>query len=96
MGWLGLHLVELQREDEGGLPTACCCPQVNLDDCMVEVKRDASGKLVPDQSRFPSGFKSLSDYIHSKGLKFGVYTGQLPCRWLVLASRALSTGVTLA
>ena len=28
----------------------------------------------PTPTRFPSGIKALADYIHSKGLKFGIYT----------------------
>ena len=36
--------------------------------------RDADGKIFPDPDKFPSGMKALSDYIHSKGLKFGIYT----------------------
>jgi len=47
---------------------------VNLDDCIVESARDSSGHLVADSTRFPSGFKSLFDYVHSKGLKAGIYT----------------------
>ncbi|KAI9138969.1 putative alpha-galactosidase [Paraphysoderma sedebokerense] len=46
---------------------------VNLDDCW-QVARDADGKIVVDQERFPSGMKVLGDYIHSKGLKFGTYS----------------------
>ncbi len=44
-----------------------------IDDCW-QVSRDASGNIVPDPQRFPSGMKALSDYVHSKGLKFGVYS----------------------
>ena len=29
--------------------------------------------LQPDAARFPSGIKALADYVHSKGLKFGIY-----------------------
>ncbi|MBT2406206.1 MULTISPECIES: NPCBM/NEW2 domain-containing protein [unclassified Streptomyces] len=47
---------------------------VNLDDCWALPERDASGNLVPDPVRFPNGIKALADYIHGKGLKFGVYT----------------------
>ncbi|MCX4539493.1 NPCBM/NEW2 domain-containing protein [Streptomyces sp. NBC_01565] len=47
---------------------------VNLDDCWALPQRDAAGNLVPDPARFPSGLKALADYIHDKGLKFGVYT----------------------
>ncbi|MFI1393794.1 NPCBM/NEW2 domain-containing protein [Streptomyces sp. NPDC020681] len=47
---------------------------VNLDDCWALPQRDADGKLVPDPVRFPNGIKAVADYIHSKGLKFGIYT----------------------
>ena len=46
---------------------------VNLDDCW-QTSRDSSGAIVADSSRFPSGIKSLADYVHAKGLKLGVYT----------------------
>lgn len=32
------------------------------------------GQLVPDSKNFPSGIKSLADYVHSKGLKLGIYS----------------------
>lgn len=47
---------------------------VNLDDCWALPQRDANGQLVPDPARFPNGIKSVADYVHSKGLKFGIYT----------------------
>jgi alpha-galactosidase len=46
---------------------------VNIDDCW-QVSRDASGTIVADPERFPSGMKALADYVHSKGLKLGLYT----------------------
>ena len=46
---------------------------VVIDDCW-QVSRDANGNIVPDAQRFPSGMKALGDYIHSKGLKFGIYS----------------------
>ncbi len=46
---------------------------VNIDDCW-QVSRDASGTIVADPTRFPSGIKALADYVHSKGLKLGIYT----------------------
>ncbi|KAG5324657.1 NAGAB acetylgalactosaminidase, partial [Acromyrmex heyeri] len=46
---------------------------INVDDCWLEKERDLNGQLVPDRERFPYGMKSLSDYVHSKGLKFGIY-----------------------
>jgi alpha-galactosidase len=36
--------------------------------------RDKDGFILPDPDRFPSGIKALADYIHSKGLKFGLYS----------------------
>jgi len=47
---------------------------VNLDDCWALPQRGADGNLVPDPVRFPNGIKSVGDYVHSKGLKFGIYT----------------------
>ncbi|GGU26138.1 NPCBM/NEW2 domain-containing protein [Lentzea flava] len=47
---------------------------VNIDDCWAEKTRDAQGKLVPNKTRFPNGIKAVADYVHSKGLKFGIYT----------------------
>ncbi|KAF5299171.1 hypothetical protein FQA39_LY02344 [Lamprigera yunnana] len=44
-----------------------------IDDCWLEKERDESGRLQPDRVRFPHGMKNLADYIHSKGLKFGIY-----------------------
>jgi alpha-galactosidase len=53
---------------------------VILDDCW-QTGRDASGNIVADAERFPSGIKALADYVHSKGLKFGIYTdvGTMTC-----------------
>lgn len=52
-----------------------------IDDCWAERKRGADGRMVPDHEKFPSGMKALSDYIHSLGLKFGMYScsGNLTC-----------------
>jgi alpha-galactosidase len=47
---------------------------LNIDDCWAEPTRDSSGNLVPNHTRFPSGIKALADYVHGKGLKFGIYT----------------------
>jgi alpha-galactosidase len=46
---------------------------VVIDDCW-QVGRDAAGNIVVDAKRFPSGMKALGDYVHSKGLKFGIYS----------------------
>src|SRR6266704_2721856 len=44
--------------------------------------RDAAGRLVADSVRFPGGMKLLAEYVHSKGLKFGLYTdaGRQTCQ----------------
>ncbi len=44
-----------------------------IDDCW-QVSRDEQGNIVPDAKRFPSGIKPVADYVHSKGLKFGIYS----------------------
>lgn len=46
---------------------------VSIDDCWMSHNRTADGQLQPDPSRFPSGMKALADFIHSKGLKLGIY-----------------------
>ena len=46
---------------------------VVIDDCW-QVSRDTAGNIIPDAARFPSGMKALADYVHSKGLKFGLYS----------------------
>ena len=46
---------------------------VIIDDCWQK-SRDADGFIVADAGRFPSGIKALADYIHAKGLKFGIYS----------------------
>jgi alpha-galactosidase len=46
---------------------------INIDDCW-QVGRDASGNVIVDPQRFPHGMKAVGDYIHSLGLKFGVYS----------------------
>ena len=46
---------------------------VVIDDCW-QVSRAADGTIVADAQRFPSGIKALADYVHSKGLKFGIYS----------------------
>ena len=47
---------------------------VVIDDCWSEKQRDKNGKLVPDHWKFPDGIKPVADYVHSKGLKFGMYS----------------------
>ena len=46
---------------------------VIVDDCWFNPQRDAQGNLEGSPDRFPSGMKALADYVHGKGLKFGIY-----------------------
>ncbi|MER8002354.1 ricin-type beta-trefoil lectin domain protein [Streptomyces sp. NPDC095613] len=46
---------------------------VVVDDCWFDPQRDAQGNLRAQPTRFPSGMRALGDYIHSRGLKFGIY-----------------------
>ena len=51
-----------------------------IDDCW-QIARDENGEIVADKDRFPHGMKYVADYVHSKGLKFGIYScaGKLTC-----------------
>lgn len=62
---------------------------VSVDDCWMSVERDANGDLQADPVKFPSGMKALGDYIHERGLKFGLYAG---AGVLTYAGRAGSYG----
>jgi len=55
-----------------------------LDDGWMAKERDRDGNLLADPEKFPHGMKALGDYIHKKGLKFGIYEcrGYLTCQKL--------------
>ncbi|NIM35804.1 MAG: glycoside hydrolase family 27 protein, partial [Hydrotalea flava] len=44
-----------------------------LDDGWMAMQRDKNGNLIADPKKFPHGMKAVADYVHSKGLKFGLY-----------------------
>ena len=44
-----------------------------LDDGWMAMERDDKGNLVADPKKFPNGMKAFADYVHNKGLKFGIY-----------------------
>jgi alpha-galactosidase len=46
---------------------------VVIDDCW-QVDRDPEGNIIADAKHFPSGIKAVADYVHAKGLKFGMYS----------------------
>ena len=59
-----------------------------IDDCW-HGERDDLGFIQPHPERFPSGMKALADYIHAKGLKFGIYSD---AGWRTCAGRPGSRG----
>jgi len=61
---------------------------VNIDDCW-QLERDADGFIRPDPERFPSGMQALADYVHSKGLKLGLYSD---AGWTTCGGRPGSRG----
>lgn len=52
-----------------------------IDDCWSKRKRNEKGELEADPEKFPNGMKAVADYVHSKGLKFGMYSccGTMTC-----------------
>ncbi|GIJ51431.1 alpha-galactosidase [Virgisporangium aliadipatigenens] len=50
---------------------------VVVDDCWMDSTRDSAGNLRANPSRFPSGMKALGDYLHARGLLFGIYQAPL-------------------
>jgi alpha-galactosidase len=46
---------------------------VNIDDCWMASSRAANGNLVPNSSKFPDGIAAVASYVHSLGLKLGIY-----------------------
>jgi alpha-galactosidase len=53
---------------------------VNIDDCW-QWSRDAEGAIQPEPATFPNGIPALADYVHSKNLKFGLYSGTKMHSW---------------
>jgi alpha-galactosidase len=46
---------------------------VNIDDCWMSSSRASNGNLVADPSKFPDGIAAVASYVHSLGLKLGIY-----------------------
>ena len=47
---------------------------LGLDDCWATSRNATTGAIVPDPRAFPDGMKAVADYVHKKGLKFGICT----------------------
>lgn len=63
-----------------------------IEDCW-QVGRDKDGDIVADPQRFPSGIKSLADYVHSLGLKV---RNLLRCRFENLCRSAWRAGARIS
>ncbi|HUA03403.1 MAG TPA: NEW3 domain-containing protein [Solirubrobacteraceae bacterium] len=83
MGWndwyssycsVSAQLVELTAQEMAGNGMkAAGYDYVNIDDCWMAPSRDAAGNLVPDPTRFPNGIAPVAAYVHSLGMKLGIY-----------------------
>jgi alpha-galactosidase len=51
---------------------------VTIDDCWMAPSRDSNGNLVADAQKFPHGMAWVGSYLHSLGLKFGIYESAGP------------------
>ena len=51
---------------------------LNIDDCWAVDRDPDTFRLIADPKAFPDGIKAVADYVHSKGLKFGIYTDRGP------------------
>lgn len=88
MGWntwykfLGNYNEMVLRQTADALVTnglaAAGYEYLNLDDCWF-AGRDAQGRLLADPAKFPSGIQSTIDYVHGRGLKFGLYLCAANC-----------------
>ena len=90
MGWMTWNLFQgdisdkLIRETadamvEGGYVDAGY-KYIFIDD-LWQGGRDVHNNMIPDPKKFPNGIKALADYVHSKGMKLGIYSdaAQLTC-----------------
>lgn len=83
MGWMTWNLFQgdisdkLIRETadamvEGGYVDAGY-KYIFIDD-LWQGGRDVHNNMIPDPKKFPNGIKALADYVHSKGMKLGIYS----------------------
>jgi hypothetical protein len=56
-----------------GLPAAGY-KYINIDEGWWQGTRDSAGNITVDTSEWPGGMSAIANYIHSKGLKAGIYT----------------------
>ncbi|WP_329342551.1 ricin-type beta-trefoil lectin domain protein [Streptomyces sp. NBC_00663] len=76
-----------------GLPDAGY-KYINIDEGWWQGTRDSAGNITVDESEWPGGMKAIADYIHSKGLKAGIYTdaGKDGCGYYFPTGRPAAPG----
>lgn len=85
MGWNSWNMFGWKVDEECIRETAeatastgikdCGYEYIVIDDCWSQKEgRDSNGNLIPDPERFPNGIQALADYVHSLGLKIGIYS----------------------
>lgn len=67
------RLTEQREELEGSSLHELGYQYIVVDDCWMSEERTTTGCLQPDPQKFPQGIQTVIQYIHSKGLKFGLY-----------------------
>lgn len=98
MGWMTWNLFQGNISDELIRQTADAMVEEGFADAgykyifiddLWQGGRDSQNNIIPDPKKFPNGMKALADYVHSKGLKLGIYSdaAQLTC-----AGRTASLG----
>ncbi|MET7426363.1 ricin-type beta-trefoil lectin domain protein [Dactylosporangium sp. NPDC005555] len=67
---------------------------VNIDEGWWQGTRDAAGNITVDTAEWPGGMAAIADYIHSKGLKAGIYTdaGRDGCGYYYPTGRPAAPG----
>ena len=67
---------------------------VNIDEGWWQGTRDSGGNITVDTNEWPGGMKAIADYIHSKGLKAGIYTdaGRDGCGYYYPTGRPAAPG----
>ncbi|MES5817446.1 ricin-type beta-trefoil lectin domain protein [Streptomyces sp. RG80] len=76
-----------------GLPAAGY-QYINIDEGWWQGTRDSAGNITVDEAEWPGGMKAIADYIHSKGLKAGIYTdaGKDGCGYYYPTGRPAAPG----
>ena len=94
MGWNSWNAFEKDIDEEKikAVADAMVCSGMRdagytylvLDDAWMASERDEDGRLVADPEKFPAGMRAIGNYIHSRGLKFGIYQdrGKMTCQQL--------------